>query len=138
MNILSDRRNQMMRRAAVEMGTDRMCELQYLLDEKYVLLLLFSRDCIRLLITFSYRIFAMDYISLYKSSFPQTLSYSNQTSTTVPIPKASLYQCPPHPSRSLAPFVYIRYPLCTPESQAWYGCGMTFEALMHDSADIVG
>jgi len=32
----------MMKKVVVEMGTDRMCELRYRLDEKYVLLFLFS------------------------------------------------------------------------------------------------
>ena len=41
-NILPDRRNHMMKRVVVEMGTDRMCELRYRLDEKYVLLFIFS------------------------------------------------------------------------------------------------
>jgi len=41
-NILPDRRNHMMKRVVVEMGTDRMCGLRYRLDEKYVLLFLFS------------------------------------------------------------------------------------------------
>ena len=58
-----------------ERNDEGFCDIDWMRNTFYYY---FSRqDCIRSLFTFSYRIFAVDYISLYKSSFPQTLSYSN-------------------------------------------------------------